>query len=95
MCYPVLSLFEEIAAYEALWDRPGASFRTLSITLSKFPQCLASSLVDTKIINEYKEFLFPILKKLPHFGARIDGDGMFPESLKDARYPCFRPCKRD
>jgi DNA processing protein len=87
MCYPILSLFEEIAAYEALWDQPNASFRTLSNLLSDFPLKLASSLIDKKIVNEYKEFLFPILKKLPYFGARVDGDGMFPECLKDARYP--------
>jgi DNA processing protein len=85
--YSVLSLFEEISAYEALWDRPQATFRTIATQLSNHPQDLASSHVDTHVIAEYKQRLFPILTKLQYFGARIDGDGMFPEHLKDARHP--------
>ena len=87
MSYPVLSVFKEISAYEALWDRPNASFRTLATQLSDFPHHLASSLIDPLIIDEYKKALLPILQGLPNFGARIDGDGMFPERLRDARYP--------
>jgi DNA processing protein len=87
MTYPVLSVFEEISAYEALWDRPNASFRTLANQLSNFPHHLASSLIDPLIIDEYKRTLLPILKGLPKFGVRVDGDGMFPERLKAARYP--------
>lgn len=87
MSNPILSPFEEIAAYEALWDRPDASFRTLSTKLSGFPIQLASSLLDKRVIDEYKRCLFPILEKLPYFGARIEGDGLFLDCLKDARYP--------
>jgi DNA processing protein len=85
--YPVLSVLEEVSAYEALWDRPRTSFRTLSAQLSDFPQRLASSLVEPQIIEEYKKCLLPILQNLPSFGVRIDGDGMFPERLKAARHP--------
>ena len=85
--YAVLSLLEEISAYEALWDRPKATSRTVAMQLSNHPHRLASSLIDPQLIAEYKKYLFPILKQLPHFGARINGDGMFPENLKDARYP--------
>jgi len=87
MGYPILSPFEEASAYEALWDQPNASFRTVAAQLSNFPHRLASSLLDQKQIDEYKKFLLPILNTLPLFGVRIDGDGMFPERLKDARYP--------
>lgn len=87
MSYPVLSLFKEISAYEALWDQPNASFRTIANQLSNFPQNLVSSLVDQQLLDEYKKFLRLILKALPQFGVRIYGDGMFPERLKDARYP--------
>jgi DNA processing protein len=85
--YPVLSPLKEISAYEALWDQPKTSFRTLANQLSQFPEHLASSLIDPQLIDEYKTLLLPILKNLPLFGVRIDGDGMFPERLKDARYP--------
>jgi DNA processing protein len=87
MSYPVLSPFEEISAYEALWDQPNTSFKTLSNQLSDFPHHLASSHIDQQLINEYKKYLNPILKTLPQFGVRIDGDGMFPDCLRDARYP--------
>ncbi|HSX38626.1 MAG TPA: DNA-processing protein DprA [Chlamydiales bacterium] len=85
--YPVLSIFEEISAYEALWDHPNASFRTLATQLSDFPYHLASSFVDPLTIDAYKKTLLPIFKSLSKFGARIDGDGMFPIRLKDARHP--------
>jgi|GEM_PF-6812232 hypothetical protein len=71
MSYPVLSLFKEASAYEALWDRPNASFRTIAIQLSDFPQNLASSLIDQQLLNEYKKILYPILKALPRVGVRI------------------------
>ncbi len=84
--YSILSPIDEICAYEALWDRPHASFRSLSHDLQDYPQHLASALVEPQLVNEYKKQLFPVLKNLPYFGVRIDGDGMFPERLKDARY---------
>ncbi len=86
MNYPILSFFEEISAYEALWDQPSASFRTIANKLADFPQRLASSHVERPVIDQYKELLFQILKNLPSFGASIDGDGKFPEQLRDARY---------
>ncbi len=85
--YAVMSLFEEVSAHEALWDRPTTTTRTLATQLSDHPRNLASTLIDPYLIAQYKKDLFPIFKKLPHFGARIDGDGMFPERLKDARHP--------
>lgn len=87
MGYPVLHPFREISAYEALWDRPNASFRTLADQLHDYPLHLAAALINPQTIDEYKKQLFPILKDLPHFGVRFDGDGMFPERLRDARNP--------
>ncbi len=87
MSYPVLSIFKELSAYEALWDQPNTSFRTMSEKLSHFPELLVSSLVEQNRLEEYKQLLLPIVKELPSFGIRMDGDGMFPERLKDTRYP--------
>lgn len=84
--YSVLSPLEEMSAYEALWDRPNASFRTISKELADYPAHLASALVETRVIDKYKKDLLPVLKELAYFGIRIDGDGMFPDRLKDARY---------
>lgn len=85
--YPVLSVLEETSAYEALWDSPNASFRNMAAQLFDFPYHLASSRIDSSVIEEYKKTLLPLFMSLPKFGVRIDGDGMFPEHLKDARYP--------
>ncbi len=84
--YSVLSPLEEMSAYEALWDRPDASFRTISKELADYPTHLASALVETQVINRYKRNLLPVLQELSYFGVRIDGDGMFPERLRDARH---------
>ncbi len=83
--YSVLSPLQEMSAYEALWDRPGASFRTISQELSDYPIHLASTHVDAEVIDQYKHDLLPVLKELAHFGVRFEGDGMFPACLKDAR----------
>lgn len=83
--HPILSPLEEASAYEALWDAdPQASFRSLS---AKLKGSLASSLVPPQTIEQYKKTLLPIFKNLPAFGVRIEGDGMFPKQLKDARFP--------
>lgn len=83
--YPVLSPFQEGSAYEALWDRPKSSFQNLSKQLQNLQ--LPSSLIEPKVLDEYKKLLLPILKDLPNFGIRVDGDGLFPEKLKDVKHP--------
>lgn len=80
----VLSPVQEISAYEALWDEPKASFRLLVAKFFAHPGQLPSSFVDPSLIEEYKKQLLPILHELPGFGLRMDGDGEFPDRLKDA-----------
>ncbi len=81
--YKPISPLHELLAYEALWDRPNSTFRSLSKQLHDYP-CLASSLVETQTMEQYREKLLPIIKDLPNFGIRVYGDGEFPERLKDA-----------
>jgi len=86
MEYPVLSPCQEMSAYEALWDRPSASFRSLSCEFQnahRFP----SSFVDPVVIEKYKKELLPVVERLPDFGVRIEGDGEYPSRLLDARHP--------
>lgn len=85
--YRAISPLQELLAYEALWDRPDSSFRSLAQELQDYPARLASTLIDSEMIDQYKMQLLPIIKDLPHFGIRIYGDGEFPERLKDARHP--------
>lgn len=84
--YKAISPLQEFLAYEALWDRPDSSFRSLAQELQDCPVQLASNLIDAAMIEQYKMVLLPVIKDLPHFGIRIYGDGEFPERLKDARH---------
>jgi DNA processing protein len=70
---------ELLAAYEALWDRPQATFRTIGKEFS--------NRVDSRVVEEYKQYLSPILSSLQGFDTMVNGDGRFPDRLNDARYP--------
>ncbi|NGX48247.1 MAG: hypothetical protein K1000chlam3_01638 [Chlamydiae bacterium] len=85
--YRALSPLEELLAYEALWDQPHSTVRSLSIKLNGYPNSLVSTMIEPQTINDYKKNLLPIIRKLTNFGVRIYGDGEFPERLNDARYP--------
>lgn len=85
--YKAISPLEELLAYEALWDRPLSTFRLVSKELNGSSICLPSSLIEPQVIDQYRKQLLPILFQLPRFGVRIQGDGEFPERLKDARHP--------
>lgn len=85
--YRAISPLQEFLAYEALWDRPNSSFRSLAKELQDYPAQLASTLIDPQMIDKYKKELLPVIKELPQFGIRVYGDGEFPQRLKDARYP--------
>ena len=85
--YRALSLLEELLAYEALWDQPLSTVRSLSQKLNSYPNLLVSTMIEPNTIEDYKKNLLPIIRKLSNFGVRIYGDGEFPERLNDARYP--------
>lgn len=85
--YKAISPLEELLAYEALWDKPEATFRSLSQELNPYANYSASTFVSPQVIAQYKKELWPILDKLPNFGVRIFGDGEFPDRLNDAQYP--------
>lgn len=85
--YKAISPLEELLAYEALWDQPNSTFRSLSQELNPYANYSASTFVSPQVIAQYKKELWPIINKLPNFGVRIFGDGEFPERLNDAQYP--------
>lgn len=85
--YGTISPLQEFLAYEALWDRPDSSFRSLALQLHDYPARLVSTLIEPEMIDTYKKQLLPVIKDLPNFGIRVYGDGEFPQRLKDARHP--------
>jgi len=82
-----ISPLEELLAYEALWDQPGSTFRSLSILLNSGKNYPVSTLIKPQTIAQYKEELWPVIHTLPQFGVRIFGDGEFPNRLNDAQHP--------
>lgn len=87
--FKAVAPLEESAAYEALFDRQGQTFKTLAESFKTVPELLPSDLVPPKEIEEYKKLLREVLKDpiFRNFGIRINNTAEYPERLRDARYP--------
>lgn len=82
--------FREIAAYEALWDRPKVSYKTLAELFEKIPFSLPSTFVNDDEIDKYKGLLNDLIfdESLKYkINLLIDSTIDFPKGLKDARNP--------
>lgn len=79
----------EMAAYEVLWDRPGASFKTVSEWVSGTKNGRALDLVPQDTAEVYaKDIVARLAKvKLEDTQLRIFGAPDYPKKLCDARYP--------
>lgn len=84
-----VSKYEEVSAYEALWDKQGSSFKHLSELFKQHPNCLPSELVSENTRKEYKALFSQIINKykLSSFGIAIYSVDDYPEKLRDAKYP--------
>jgi DNA processing protein len=80
-----ISPLEELLAFEALWDLPGSTSKSVSKQLQNYPYSPLS--ITSETIEEYKKQLLPVINNLPNFGVRIYGDREFPSRLNDARHP--------
>jgi DNA processing protein len=79
----------EMGAYEALWERPGASFKTVFEWLGNAPSGRASDLVLPATAESYA---LDILQRFSNasisdVGVRLFGAPDYPLKLCDARYP--------
>ena len=65
-----VSPFLELGAYEALWDRDNASFKTIAETFAKAPDALPSDFVDAKQAASYANDVHLRLKEagVDHYG---------------------------
>jgi DNA processing protein len=79
----------ELGAYEALWDSPRATFKTIAEKFSEHPSLLPSELVRTDVALSYATRAINMLTKagVTQFGVRIHGAGEYPPKLRDARHP--------
>jgi DNA processing protein len=84
-----VSPFLELGAYEALWDRAKASFKTIAERFARTPGAVPSSFVDPVIALDYANDVNNRLKNagVRHYGVRVHGAGDYPERLRDAEHP--------
>jgi DNA processing protein len=84
-----VSPFLELGAYEALWEEPKASFKTLADRFAKRADTLPSDFIERSKALRYANdvharFLEAGIKK---YGVRVHGAGEYPARLRDAEYP--------
>ena len=84
-----VSPLRELGAYEAMWDEPKASFKSLSEKFATHPGSLPSDFVSGTMASDYAS---RVRKKfhdadINHFGVRVHGAGEYPEKLRDAAHP--------
>jgi DNA processing protein len=79
----------ELGAYEALWLRQGASFRSIAIRFANHPKALPSHFVSASEADECATTVLQILKEagVQRFGVRIHHAGDYPQRLRDAKHP--------
>ena len=84
-----ISPLRELGAYEAMWDNPGVTFKTISETFAARPGALPSDFVTTKQAGEYADFVRERFRAahIDRFGVRVNGAGEYPEKLRDAAHP--------
>ncbi len=79
----------EMGAYEALWTRPEASFKTLAELFRSHGKSVPSDHVElaeaerhaVQVLEHFKE------RRIAKFGVRVHGAGEYPARLRDAQYP--------
>jgi len=83
-----ISPLREMGAYEALWDKDGASFKTISRTLNQLG-ALPSELVEPDVAERYGTEVRSAISSanVGRFGVRVAGTGDWPGKLRDVEHP--------
>lgn len=85
-----ISPFYEMAAYEALWDEQGASFKTIADRFRAHPDARPSDFIPQDKLEEYIKNLKKIIlnqNEFKDFGIRLHGMMDYPQKLRDAKHP--------
>jgi len=77
----------EMGAYEALWDRNGASFKTIANAANQHGSTLYE-LVESGVAQHYCSKVLRVLakKQVKQFGVRVSDEKEYPNNLKDAEH---------
>lgn len=84
-----VSPLRELGAYEALWNEPRTTFKTLSEKFSANPGAIPSDFVPLGQAQEYAQLVQQRFRdaQISRFGVRVYGAGDYPEKLRDAAHP--------
>jgi len=82
-----ISPLREVAAYEALWQEKGASFKVIADMFRGESNASPSELVPAGMIEQLSNQLERTIRTLPGFGVRINGTADYPRKLLDAAHP--------
>ena len=84
-----ISPLTEMGAYEALWDKPHTTFKTLSDKFAAQPNAVPSDFVSPTKAREYADFVQMRFREaeVTRFGVRVHGAGEYPQKLRDAAHP--------
>ncbi len=84
-----ISPLTEMGAYEALWDKPETTFKTLSEKFALRPDAVPSDFVSPTKAREYADFVQRRFREaeVKRFGVRVHGAGDYPQKLRDAAHP--------
>ena len=84
-----ISPLVELGAYEALWEKPDASFKTLAARFAASPGSMPSDFVPLADAEATAELVRRIFAEhqVGHFGVRVHGGAEYPERLRDAAHP--------
>jgi DNA processing protein len=79
----------ELGAYEALWDEPKTTFKTLAEKFASHPDAVPSDFVPPGRAKEYAAAVRQKFRDadVERFGVRVHGAGEYPEKLRDAAHP--------
>jgi DNA processing protein len=84
-----ISPLRELGAYEALWEDPEASFKTISEKFRARPGAVPSDFVPARRAEECAVFVQEQFRKahIDRYGVRVHGAGEYPTKLRDAVHP--------
>jgi DNA processing protein len=79
----------ELGAYEALWARDGASFKSLATIFRNHPGSVPSDFVPPAEAEGFRQLALAAIREagIQQFGIRLQGAGEYPARLRDALHP--------
>ena len=86
---PPISPYVELGAYESLWLKKGASFKSLAEEFSQLPESLPSDFVPRSEAIKCSKQVYEELRSngISNFGIRINHAADYPQKLRDAQHP--------